>query len=65
VLGGLEVESWRRARVEFAGDCVDRGRLEWSFAEGRSRVTRGLKLSLLRAAAEFEEARSGLRRGLQ
>jgi hypothetical protein len=35
------------------------------FAEGRSRVTGGLNLSLLRAAAEFEEARSGLRRGFQ
>jgi len=62
-VGGLE--SLRRARVEFAGDCVNRGRLEWSFAEGRSRVTRGLKRSLLRVGAEFVEGWSGVRRGLQ
>jgi hypothetical protein len=52
--------------VEFAGNCVDHGRLEWSFfAEGRSRVTRGLKLSLLRVGAEFVEGWSGVRRGMQ
>ncbi len=35
------------------------------FAEGRSRVTGGLKLGFLRVAAEFAEARSGLKRGLE
>jgi hypothetical protein len=62
-VGGLD--SFRRAWAKFAERLSRLRRAGVKFAEGRSRVTGGLKLSLLRDGAEFEEARSGLRRGLQ
>ncbi len=44
---------------------MDLRRVGVDFAEGRSRATGGLKLSLLRVGAEFVEGWSGVRRGMQ